>query len=151
MNSILLAVTLILAPSADPPLSDAIKKDMAALDGEWTMVSGVMDGKPMDAKTVRTAKRSCENGETSVRINNQLFMMAKFTIDPGKTPKAIDYKVTSGANKGKTQYGIYEFDGPDTVKFSFALPGKDRPTDFSCKEKSGETLGIWKRVKKEEK
>jgi len=150
MNSILLAVTLFLAPGQDAPLSDAIKKDMAALDGEWTMVSGVADGKPMESKLVRTAKRTCENGETTIRMEGHLYMMAKFTIDPGKKPKAIDYKVTSGSNKGKTQYGIYELEG-DTVKFCFALPGKDRPTDFSCKESSGHTFGIWKKVKKDEK
>jgi uncharacterized protein (TIGR03067 family) len=44
--------------------------------------------------------------------------------------KTIDYTMTDGLTKGKTQLGIYELD-KDTVKFCFASPGQDRPGDFS--------------------
>jgi len=49
-----------------------------------------------------------------------------------------------GATKGKTQLGIYELDG-DKVKFCFAAPGKDRPTEFTADAGSLQTLSVWKR------
>ena len=55
--------------------------------------------------------------------------------------------MTEGPTKGKTQLGIYEFDG-DTVRFCFGSPGKDRPSEFAAKEGSGNTLSVWRRDKK---
>jgi uncharacterized protein (TIGR03067 family) len=96
---------------------------------------------------VITAKRVAKNGETSITIGGQPYFKAKYTIDPTKKPKTIDYMMTEGFTKGKTQLGIYELTG-DTVKFCFAAPGKDRPTEFTAKEGSQYTLSVWKRDKK---
>jgi uncharacterized protein (TIGR03067 family) len=123
------------------------RKEMAQLEGAWTMVSGEIDGQAMPEEMRKTAQRVVKDGETTVTIGGQLFMKAKFTVDPAKKPKAIDYTMTGGPTEGKTQLGIYELDG-DTVKFCFSAPGKDRPTDFTTKEGSGRTLSVWKRAKK---
>ena len=126
---------------------DAVKKDMAQLQGEWTMVSGEIDTQAMPADLLKDSKRVAKGDETTVTIGGMLFMKAKFTIDPSKKPKTIDYMMTEGLTKGKTQLGIYELDG-NTVKFCFAKPGQDRPTEFVTKEGSGRTLSMWKREKK---
>ncbi len=122
------------------------RKEMARLDGEWTMVSGEIDGQLLPDELRKTAKRVARDGETTVTMGGRVFMKAQFTVDPTKKPKTIDYTFTEGPTKGKTQLGIYELDG-DTVKFCFASPGKDRPTDFTTKEGSGRTLSVWKRGK----
>src|SRR5262249_33200073 len=83
-----------------------------------------------------------------VTINGRVFLKAKYTVDPAQRPRAIDYAMTDGPTRGKTQLGIYELDG-DRVKFCFAAPGKERPTDFTTKEGSGRTLRTWKRAGKE--
>ena len=62
-----------------------------------------------------------------------------------KKPKTIDYDVIDGPTKGKKQLGIYELEG-DTVKFCFAKPDSERPTDFKPGE--GRTSSVWKREKK---
>jgi uncharacterized protein (TIGR03067 family) len=111
------------------------------------MVSGEIDAQTMPDSYVANGKRVSENGVTTVTFNGRLFMKAKYTLDPVKKPKIIDYVMTDGPTKGKMQLGIYEFDG-DQVKFCFASPGKDRPTDFSTKAGSGLTLSVWKREKK---
>ncbi len=126
---------------------DAVKKDMAQLQGEWAMVSGEIDTQAMPADLLKDSKRVAKGDETTVTIGGMLFMKAKFTIDPSKKPKTIDYMMTEGLTKGKTQLGIYELDG-NTVKFCFAKPGQDRPTEFVTKEGSGRTLSMWKREKK---
>jgi len=124
-----------------------MKKEMAQLEGEWSMVSGEADGASMPEEMVKTGKRVAKDGETTITIGGQVYFKAKFTIDPAKKPKAIDYDMTEGPTKGKKHLGIYELDG-DTVKFCFAAPGKDRPTEFTSKEGSQHTLSVWKRVKK---
>jgi uncharacterized protein (TIGR03067 family) len=127
--------------------TDAVKKEIAQLQGEWTMVSGEIDKQPMPEALLKGSKRVAKGDETTVTIGGMLFMKAKFTVDPSKKPKTIDYMMTEGLTKGKTQLGIYELDD-DTVKFCFAKPGQDRPTEFVTKEGSGRTLSVWKREKK---
>ena len=131
---------------ADAP-ADAGKKDRAALAGEWAMVSGERDGQPIPPQYLKGGRRVFMDGEVTVTLGDTLLMKAKVVLDPGKTPKAIDYDVTDGFFKGKKQLGIYEIDG-DTVKFCFAIPDQDRPTDFTAKAGSGRTLSTWKRAKK---
>jgi uncharacterized protein (TIGR03067 family) len=126
---------------------DAVKKEMALLDGEWSMVSGMASGQAMPPDLAKTGKRTAKDGETSITMGGQIYFKAKFTIDPTKKPKTIDYAMTAGPTAGKTHLGIYELDG-DTVKFCFAAPGKERPTDFTAKEGSERTMSIWKRDKK---
>jgi uncharacterized protein (TIGR03067 family) len=119
-------------------------KEMAQLEGRWSMVSGEANGLSMPTETVKEGKRVAKDGETVITIGGQVYFKAKFRIDPTKSPKAIDYMMTEGPTKGKTHLGIYELDG-DTVKFCFAAPGKDRPTEFTAKEGSRRTLSVWKR------
>jgi uncharacterized protein (TIGR03067 family) len=126
---------------------DAAKKELSQLEGEWSMVSGQADGQAMPEELVKTGKRVAKDGETTISIGGQVYLKAKFSIDPAKKPKAIDYTMTEGPTKGKTHLGIYELDG-DTVKFCFAAPDKERPTEFTAKEGSQRTLSVWKRDKK---
>jgi uncharacterized protein (TIGR03067 family) len=137
-------VVLVFLLGAD---ADAVKKEMARLEGEWSMVSGEIDRQPMPPEFLKGARRVARGDETTVTINGQLFIKARFTIDPAKKPRTINYTMTGGPTKGKTQLGIYELDG-DTVKFCFAAPGKERPTEFTTAEGSGRTLSVWKRDKK---
>lgn len=139
---VLVAVGLLMA--AD---SDSVKKEMALLEGEWAMVSGEIDRQPLPEQFLKGARRVARDGETTVTINGQLFMKARFKVDPDKKPRTIDYTMTGGPSTGKTQLGIYDLDG-DTVKFCFASPGQARPSEFATRDGSGLTLSVWKRVKK---
>ena len=124
--------------------SDAIKKDTAGLQGEWSMVSGSADGQPMPTQMLNQMKRICKGNEATITKAGRTFFKAKITIDPSKTPKTIDYEMTEGFTKGKKQLGIYELDG-DTFKSCFAKPGAERPSDFSSKPGDGRTVSAWKR------
>ena len=127
--------------------TEAAKKDLSQLQGEWSMASGSRDGQALPDDMLKNSKRVCKGDETTVVVGGQLLMKAKFTLDPSKKPKSIDYRITGGANAGKTQLGIYELDG-DTLKFCFSTPGKDRPADFATKAGDGRTSSVWKREKK---
>jgi len=139
----LATVTISSTAAAD---NEAIKKDMAQLQGEWSMMSGIADGQPMPEEMLKHMKRICKGDETTVTTAGQIFLKAKIAIDPSKKPKAIDYQMTEGPTKGKKQLGIYQIDG-DTLKSCFAKPGAERPTDFTSKPGEGRTLSVWKREK----
>ena len=139
----LATVTISSTAAAD---NEAVKKDMARLQDEWSMMSGTADGQPMPEEMLKQMKRSCKGDETTVTTGGQIFLKAKITIDPSKKPKTIDYQMTEGFTKGKKQLGIYEIDG-DTLKSCFAKPDAERPTDFTSKPGEGRTLSVWKREK----
>ena len=126
--------------------SEAVKKDLARLQGEWSMVSGSADGQPMPDEMLKEMKRVCKGDELTVTMAGELFFKAKITIDPSKKPKTIDYQMTEGFTKGKKQLGIYEVDG-DTLKSCFGKAGAERPTGFTSKAGDGRTLSVWKRQK----
>ena len=129
-----------LSPADDP----ATKKDLAQLQGEWSMLSGSADGQPMPDSMRKQMKRVFKGDELTVTMGDQIFLKAKITIDPSRKPKTINYDMTEGVTKGKKQSGIYEIDG-DTFKSCFAKPGADRPADFTPGE--GRTVSVWKREK----
>jgi uncharacterized protein (TIGR03067 family) len=124
---------------------DAARVEMTLLQGQWTMVSGVTDGKPTPEKIIPESKRTCRGDEVTITMAGVLAMKAKITIDPTKKPKTIDYKVTEGPNQGKKLLGIYEVD-KETFKTCYGPPGGDRPTDFTSKRGDNRTLSVWKRV-----
>jgi uncharacterized protein (TIGR03067 family) len=68
-------------------------------------------------------------------------------LDPSKSPKAIDVKVTEGPAKGALMLGIYEING-DTLKVCFDAEGKKRPTHFKSAPGSATFVNVHKRLKK---
>jgi len=124
--------------------SEASKKDLVQLEGEWTMVSGSADGQPMPAEMAKQMKRVCKGDELTVSMAGNTFFKAKLTLDATKKPKTVDYEMTEGITKGKKQLGIYELNG-DTLKSCFAKPGAERPADFEPGE--GSTVSVWKHEK----
>jgi uncharacterized protein (TIGR03067 family) len=144
MRTILAAAAVCLMLAADNPADDA-KKDAAALQGEWSMASGERDGQPVPDDLRKGFKRVVKDDVTTVMANGQAYMKAKFTLDPAKKPKTIDYTLLDGPNKDKKVLGIYELDG-DTVKFCFGNPDQERPKEF--KSDAGRTVSVWKKDKK---
>src|SRR5687768_781534 len=113
---------VLIATTTAAQVDDAVKRDMAQLQGEWLMVSGFADGQEMPEEMRKQMKRVCKGDETVTTMAGQMFMKAKFAIDPSKKPKTIDYQMTEGPTKGQKQLGIYEVTG-DTFKACFAAPG----------------------------
>jgi uncharacterized protein (TIGR03067 family) len=114
-------------------------------EGEWQMVSGVMNGGAMERSTVQWVRRVTTGDETAVYAGSQVMLKARFKSDPSKSPKTIDYVNTAGANKGKTQLGIYELEG-DLLRVCMAAPGSERPSRFESVRGDGATFTEWRRI-----
>lgn len=114
------------------------------LEGEWNLISAVMDGKPMDDSMAKWVNRVTRGNQTTVYAGPQVMLKVEFTVDTSITPKAIDYVGLAGPNQGKAQHGIYEFEG-NLLKMCVAAPGTARPIAFESVPGDGSTLTVWKR------
>ena len=142
----LFAIFTAVAQENDANAKKKSEKDLAALQGEWVMVSGSADGQSMPEEMLKQMKRVCKGDELTVTMAGEVFFKAKITIDPSHKPKTIDYEMIEGPTKGKRQLGIYELDG-DTFKACFGPAGGERPAEFSSKSGERRTLSVWKRHK----
>ena len=122
-----LAVGLLLA--ADEPKKD--KTDRDKLQGTWQPVSVEQGGKAKEDKE----HRLLFDGDTfTIKKGDQVFAKGTFKVDPDKKPKAIDFMITEGDEKGKTARGIYKLEG-DKLTWCSAQPGQnDRPKEFATKD-----------------
>jgi uncharacterized protein (TIGR03067 family) len=114
-------------------------------EGEWQMVSAVMNGQPMSNSDVQWVKRVTRGNQTTVYAGPQVMTAMQFTHDASSSPMTIDYVNTAGANKGKKQQGIYTIDG-DLLKVCVSAPGAARPKEFDSKPGDGRTFTVWKRL-----
>jgi uncharacterized protein (TIGR03067 family) len=124
------------------------------LEGEWAMASGVFNGQPLDPSMVKFCKRVTRGNVTTVLAGPvpagrgpQTMLQVQFTLDRSKNPNHIDYVNLQGANKGKSQLGIFELSGA-SLKMCVAPPGQPRPADFSSKRGDGRNYTVWRLDKK---
>ncbi|QDU22828.1 hypothetical protein ETAA1_48160 [Urbifossiella limnaea] len=82
----------------------------------------------------------------SVKTGDTVIEAATQALDPSKSPKTLDSKVTAGPNKGAVLLGIYEIRG-DRLTVCFDPEGKERPTAFKA-DAGTRTLVVHNRVKK---
>ena len=128
------------AQAADPPA----QKDAAALQGTWKLVSLEINGNAVDLG----------RGEPRWIIKDNKLRyggaeVAVLTVDPATTPRIIDF---AAVDPKQTFEGIYVLD-KDTLKICLNARGdaKERPGDFSTKDKESLRLLVLERVKMAEK
>jgi uncharacterized protein (TIGR03067 family) len=128
---------------AGPSAPDtAVKEDMQKLQGRWNVTSIEVNGARVPADKI---------GDPGAVIEGDRYAIHDFrltiTIDPTKTPKAIDMVGKEGNGKPLSMIGIFELDG-DTLRICFAKPGqKQRPTTFETKANPGASLVVYQRQK----
>jgi len=147
LGLLVLFATAGLLLAGDAP-QDAVKKERDKLKGTWDMTSFERNGeKPFDDDQIKTIKTTFDaDGKLKVEVDGNTNVEATTTIDPTKKPKTIDFTFTSGDLDGQKSQGIYELTD-DTFKYCRAAPDKPRPTEFSAKEGSEQTLVTYKRAK----
>ncbi len=126
---------------------DAVKKDIKLFEGTWTVTSMEIEGMKAPEETYKNSKLVCKGEEFSFTDPSGTVYKGKFKIDPSKKPKTIDITFTDGPNKDEVMLGIYELD-ETTYKLCAKAMTKDRPTEFSAKQGSGQILEVLKKEKK---
>ena len=115
---------------------DAVKKELKLFQGKWqaTFAQG-FDGKEQTDVEIQLTTLEVDGDKFTMKTGS-LTVSGTFAVDPAKKVKTID--IFFGNGKDNAIRGIYEIKG-DTRKSCFALPGKERPTEFR-KEKGYLTL-----------
>jgi uncharacterized protein (TIGR03067 family) len=123
-----------------------VEKELKKFQGTWTFESVEAGGKKLPADQFKGITVTFEGDKYAVKKGDEVVEAATQKLDPSKSPKTLDAKVTDGPNKGAVILGIYQISG-DTLKVCFDPEGKKRPTEFKGVSGS-QTLVVHKRVKK---
>jgi uncharacterized protein (TIGR03067 family) len=143
---ILLVASFFLLAAADRK-EDAVKKELAKLQGTWTMAGLEVDGKPVPEDKLESSTLTIKGDKYCIKVGDDTYRCT-IKIDPTKDPKQIDMTFLDGPNKDKTGKGIYVLE-KDTFKICRALePGKDRPQNVGTWPDTGVFMVIWKRKAK---
>jgi uncharacterized protein (TIGR03067 family) len=129
----------------DRQLQDTVEKEYARFEGTWQMLSLEVAGRKMPKETIQGARLIIKGKEFTMKEKTAIYR-GQFILDLSKKPKTIDLKFTEGPEKGNTSYGIYELAG-DELKLCLTIVGKNRPTEFAAKPKSGHGFEILTREK----
>jgi uncharacterized protein (TIGR03067 family) len=133
-------VSLAFADKDDPS-----KADRDAMQGDWACDSLTRDGMAFSDDDAQSLFRTVKDDTYAVSRFRTKAGAGTFTLDASKSPKEIDL-VPDGPKKVVIK-GIYKLD-KDVLTICHAAPGAKRPTAFTSKEGSGDTLTVWKKEKK---
>jgi len=125
---------------------EAVKKDLERLQGSWTLVSMESEGNEAPADHIEGWGAVYEGDTLTLKVKDQVRRRGIITIDPTRTPRAINTWDQDGPYQDQTVAGIYELEG-DTLKLCFSRPGEARPTEFSTKKGPGFLVVVYKRQK----
>ena len=130
------------------PAQDEVSAELKELRGTWQLVEEIDDGKPMPAEEAKKSKLTFDGtGKWKVEIDGKIIGEGTALINPTRKPKTIDYTFTQGEAAGASFLAIYELTG-DVFRHCGVMKGT-RPSEFSSKPGSGQTLTTFRREKKE--
>ena len=103
------------------------------LEGEWTMVGGEFNGKPLPEKIIKSVDRVVIHGKDWTEYSTTPGEPDRYTIVTGEkaAPKTLDRTdLDPAAGDKKLIVGIYKIEG-DKLTICERRPGQaDRPTEF---------------------
>lgn len=132
------------APDGKPAQKVDPKKAAASLEGGYTIVSGEKAGKAIpEAEIQGSVVRFTGDKILGTDKDKKEFFSATYTLDPSKTPWAIE--MTSQQPKEAKASGLIKKEG-DTITIVYALPGGAAPKEFKTRE--GQQLFVLKSLNK---
>jgi uncharacterized protein (TIGR03067 family) len=150
LTVITLAAGLLLAaggPLAAGDAKEAARKELEKFQGTWRYASLDRDGKDALDEAWKAARLTVKGDKYTVEVRGRTVEAGTFRLDPRPEPKAIDLKITGGADKGQTLKGVYEVGKDGTVKVCWAAPGRRRPAGCEDARKDGYLLAVYRREK----
>jgi RNA polymerase sigma factor (sigma-70 family) len=112
------------APVASAP-AVLPRSDQDRLQGTWVIARMGFAGQEMD---VEPGWRATFDGDRCALDFVRQRLLTTFRIDPGKSPKTIDF--TFAHEPGQVSPGIYDLDG-DTLRICYDRSCRERPTAFA--------------------
>jgi len=132
------------AASASEQFEYVESPTIAKLQGEWSAVSIVLDGRELPAAMLRTAARSAKKNEIRISVGGRMAIHALVRFEERSGPMPVDYHNLDGMAAGTIQHGLFQWEGENAC-FCIAPPGAPRPDGFEATPGSGRTLSRWRR------
>ncbi|HTL27601.1 MAG TPA: TIGR03067 domain-containing protein [Tepidisphaeraceae bacterium] len=121
-----------------------------SLEGQWSCVSAIVNGKPLSDSKVSRLRLTLTRERYKTEESSEVLFDSTYSIDRTTTPKQITMIGTEGDLAGKEAQGIYAIDG-ETLRICYTMPGHARPKAFESNPGSEAYLIVWKRQKPEAK
>lgn len=128
--AIILTATTSVTFAQDAKKDDALKGDMAKIQGKWTAMVGPNKDIPL------TVEFKGSEANIVVTLNGEdRTIKGEFKLDETKSPKQWDWTKFEGPDGQKVDdnLAIYKFEGEKLI-VSSGGPGNDRPTEFKAGE-----------------
>jgi uncharacterized protein (TIGR03067 family) len=142
LPTIVSALVLSAAPATDA------KSELDKLRGDWVMVSGHVDGKPVPEEHVKKNRITWDGEKCTLSSPHQSPEPIQATVTK-LTPKGkggeIEWKRDKGPHSDVTMLAVYEWTAPDSYTIAFDPKGKARPADVMPKD--GVIVHVWKKAK----
>jgi uncharacterized protein (TIGR03067 family) len=123
------------------------QRDIAAMQGVWTVESLTLDGHAVSPEQLKSWRRIVEpNSHVTWKNGTETIMELDMKFDASQKPMTLDSTIATGDSRGQTLLAIYELIN-DELRVCFASPGKSRPREYSSALGSGQSLYTAKRVK----
>jgi uncharacterized protein (TIGR03067 family) len=123
-----------------------MQDELKRLEGTYSMISSETTGEKLAEDTVKDATLVIEGDQHTAKVG-KVTIIGTHKVDPRKKLAEIEASDSEGPFAGKTRLGIYKLEG-DQFTFCFALPGNDRPKQFSTTSGTGHIMVAWKKQKK---
>jgi uncharacterized protein (TIGR03067 family) len=115
---------------------EAAHEDLEKLQGTWDRVSMELEGEEWPAEKIEGWTAMYEGDRLTLRVNGKVYRNSIVTLDPSRSPRAMNSWDLDGPAEDETVPGIYQIND-DTMKVCFAKPGNKRPTEFTSKKGGG--------------
>lgn len=139
--------TAALAIAGAGDITEAIRKNKAALQGTWKVVASEQDGEKVGADDLKDLFLIFKEDAILVREGGKSDEKFSFRLDPTKKPKEIDVTVKFGPNKGRVDRAIYQLDGEALRICIQSNKDSPRPRAFSTQAGSKLWLVVMQRTK----
>ena len=134
------------APAEPKPAPEAVdaRADLDKLRGSWQCVLWVFDGQRR-VESEQGFESSYDGNRLTLTNEGHEYRHALVTLDPARTPKAMNTWDQDGPFADRTNRGIYRIEG-NTLTICVALdPEAGRPTEFTSEAGSRRLLVIYRR------
>jgi uncharacterized protein (TIGR03067 family) len=141
-----LLMPLLLVALVQPAGDDKAKKDLAQMQGTWTMHALEINGKSVTQidNTILTLEK--DGYKTTVKGKD--IPGFRIVLDPSKDPKWIDMIKKEPDGTERTYKGIYKLENNTFVMARGAAAEQERPTQFATWPNTGYFVVTWKKQAK---